>query len=93
MSKKWLGISLLSGIISSFFIGVFFKWIEKTSGIKVYTLLLNIDFIPVINQVKFPEAIEFSFHMIVSTVLTIILYWLFQYLHWGNRNVLFSELV
>ena len=36
------------------------------TGYKVYTLLLNIDYIPILNEFKFPEVVEVIFHLIVS---------------------------
>ena len=40
---------------------------------KVYTLLLNVDYIPFVNQFNFPEIVEVSFHLIVSIVLSVCL--------------------
>lgn len=73
--KKSLSISsMVAGLISGVIIGVFFKVIEMKTNVKVYTLLLNIDFIPILNRIHFSESIEFIFHLIVSILLTLILY-------------------
>lgn len=64
---------ILPGIISGIFLGIFLKVIELTTKINVYTLLLNVDYIPIINQVKFPEIIEFLFHLIISVLVAVFL--------------------
>lgn len=57
---------LISGAVSGLALGFFLKAVEYSFGDLVYTLLLNVDFIPVINQVIWPEWMEFLFHLIVS---------------------------
>jgi len=64
---------ILDGIIAGLVLTIFFKVIQFTTGYKVYTLLLNIDYIPVLKHFKFPEVIEVAFHLVVSVVLMIIL--------------------
>ncbi|KAA0548078.1 hypothetical protein FZW96_10125 [Bacillus sp. BGMRC 2118] len=61
-------IGLTSGII----LGLFLKFVQHFSGIKVYTLLLNVDFIPIIGTVQWSELTEFSFHLCVSILLGVI---------------------
>ncbi len=53
------------GIVAGCVLGVFLKIVEQTTGEKVYTLLLNVDFIPHIPQ-PLPEPIEFVLHVLVS---------------------------
>lgn len=55
-----------SGILSGFILGCFLMLIEFMTGKKVYTLLLNVDFIPLFNRVIWPEWMEFLFHLIIS---------------------------
>ena len=61
------------GMIAGLVLTLFFKVIHSMTGYKVYTLLLNIDYIPILNEFKFPEVVEVIFHLIVSVVLSIVL--------------------
>lgn len=69
---KWWH-SLLLGIISGCILGFFLKWIQFATGSLVYTLLLNIDFVPFL-PAQLPEWIEFSLHLFVSIVIA----WLYS---------------
>jgi hypothetical protein len=64
------------GIISGLILGLILKMIEGLTNQKVYTLLLNIDFIPLLGAIKWPETVEFIFHLIVSWFLGLIFYYL-----------------
>lgn len=76
-----LGIrkSILYGVVSGILLTIMLKLIEILTLYKVYTLLLNVDYIPFINQFAFPEIIEVSFHIIVSIILSVCLYILITY--------------
>lgn len=64
-----------AGVVSGILLGLFLKLVEHHTHIRVYTLLLNVDYIPVLNQFLLPELIEFSLHLLVSVWLgTILLY-------------------
>ncbi|WP_226658474.1 hypothetical protein [Pseudalkalibacillus hwajinpoensis] len=63
---------LLAGAISGIALGFFLKGIEAVTGKLVYTLLLNIDFIPVIGQINWPEWIEFVFHLFISLIIGVV---------------------
>src|SRR5699024_12440590 len=78
MEKRFLLFGFLSGIISGAIIGVLFNVIESITGVKVYRLLVNIYFIAIVGEIQFSEGIEFLFHLIVSVILTYILFRLFQ---------------
>ncbi len=80
---------LLIGIATSFVLGFFLKMIENLTNLKVYTLLLNIDFIPIIGEIDFPEWIEFSFHMIISIILAFIFNYLVLKNKWNWQGILF----
>ncbi|WP_313237144.1 hypothetical protein [Sporosarcina ureae] len=66
------------GIITGIFLAVFLKALQSITGHKVYTLLLNVDYIPIIKEYAFPEVIEVFFHLIVSVVLCIMLVMLYN---------------
>lgn len=61
------GYGLIGGLILTFL----FKWIESSTGEKVYTFLLNIDYIPVVGDIVFPEWVEVVFHLVVSVAVAI----------------------
>ncbi|PIC76587.1 hypothetical protein CSV74_09845 [Sporosarcina sp. P19] len=66
------------GIVTGIFLAAFLKSVQSLTGHKVYTLLLNVDYIPIIKEYAFPEVIEVFFHLIVSVVLCIILAMLYD---------------
>ena len=71
LNRKSIQKAGLYGLLSGIFLAVFFKIIERATHLKVYTLLLNVDYIPVINQYHFPEIIEVAFHLVISILLSI----------------------
>lgn len=88
-----ISASIISGVI----FGLLLKMIEQSMDIKVYTLLLNIDYLLVLKGFQFAEWIEFSFHLIISMLIAFILEWLLYRFNWSNRqillNVLLSQLI
>src|SRR5699024_5788742 len=80
---------LIVGILTSFVLGFFLKILELITDLKVYTLLLNIDFIPILGNINFPEWIEFSFHIIILVILTYIFYYFVVKNNWRWQNILF----
>ncbi|MGC5776215.1 hypothetical protein [Paenibacillus pabuli] len=68
---------ILTGIFSGFVLGFFLKAIEASTDEKVYTLLLNIDFVPWLPP-TFPEYIEFALHLVVSIVIGAFYIWWVQ---------------
>jgi len=69
----------LVGIVAGLILGLFLKWMEALSGLKVYTLLLNVDYIPFLN---FNEFGDFVLHMLVSIPLAIVLLFLVAFFGW-----------
>ncbi|KIL47577.1 hypothetical protein [Jeotgalibacillus campisalis] len=65
----------LIGLLSGILLGFILKGMEIASSLKVYTLLLNIDFIPVAGDILWPEWAEFLFHLLVAVILGIIFYY------------------
>ncbi|MGD6841869.1 hypothetical protein ACQCVH_05040 [Bacillus infantis] len=62
--------ALASGAGAGILLGLFLKAAETLTGMKVYVLLLNIDFIPVLGDYRWSEASEFSFHLLFSLLLS-----------------------
>ena len=83
------GRILLVGLVSGLVLNYYFKFIEWLTGDKVYTLLLNVDYFPILKNYTFPEWIEISFHMVVSFALAFIYAWLWK--RW-NKPFLYTVL-
>ena len=79
LTKRGLQIAVLYGLVSGLFLAALLKIVEYITHFKVYTLLLNVDYIPYINTFIFPELVEVGFHLIVSIALAICLYLLIVY--------------
>lgn len=72
MTFKQIGLGSFIGLISGTFLGLFLKWVQSLTGIKVYVLLLNVDFIPMFTSRNLPEWLEFLFHILISCVIGVI---------------------
>lgn len=62
-----------AGIAAGILLGLCLKIIEHITTLKVYTLLLNVDYVPVLKELKLPELIEFALHLVISVLLSILL--------------------
>ena len=96
MKKHLKGISLASiyGLIGGFVLTFLFKWIESMTGEKVYIFLLNVDYIPIIGNIVFPEWIEVSFHLLVSIAVALGFYIMYQLRpHWKKRAIAICTIV
>ncbi|MCI2253238.1 hypothetical protein L2D08_02530 [Domibacillus sp. PGB-M46] len=60
----------MAGTAGGIVLGFFLKTAEWLTGKKVYTLLLNVDFIPLLNRIAWPEWMEFFFHLLLSFSIT-----------------------
>ncbi|WP_348519848.1 hypothetical protein [Bacillus sp. 165] len=79
---------LFTGLFSGILLGFILKIMETLSSIKVYRLLLNIDFIPFIGSVDWPEYAEFMFHLLVSLCIGITFVYMVEYIWKGNQYLL-----
>ncbi|MGE7919263.1 hypothetical protein ACQKM9_09960 [Viridibacillus sp. NPDC093762] len=68
--KDFLIKSIIAGTIAGLFLGFLFKYVEVTFNIRVYTLLLNIDFIPILGKYNYPETVEFLLHLLIAVGLS-----------------------
>lgn len=80
---KGLWIGFWSGLI----LGLLLKWMQAVTGVRNYELLLNVDFIPLVNQVNWSELTEFVFHLIISLVIGIVYVYIAK-----RRNYTFGQL-
>lgn len=76
-SNLRLGNRLLAyagvGLITGIWLGIVFKVIQNLSGHRVYRLLLNADYVPVLKEFRLTEGIEFAIHVGISIALCIVL--------------------
>jgi hypothetical protein len=90
MLRKILWHGLLAGVLTGVVMGFVFKGVESLTGVKVYTLLLNVDFVPFLSQ-PLPEWLEFGLHLIVSVVIAIVfLFLLNRFTAIAKRPILFG---
>lgn len=71
MLKRLIWIGIITGSI----FGFLFLFIEKFTNKKVYTLLMNVDYFPLIKDWNLHEIIEFALHLIVSVIVVFIIYY------------------
>ncbi|WP_153733102.1 hypothetical protein [Sporosarcina obsidiansis] len=72
MKATWIGI--ISGVI----LALFLKVVQSITDHQVYTLLLNVDYIPIVKEYQFPEVVEVLFHLIVSVILCTVFVFLYD---------------
>lgn len=68
MIKKGLWIGTATGFLLGLILWIF----EYTTGKRVYTLLLNVDFIPVMGSIDWPIYMEWLFHLIIAWSIAIV---------------------
>ncbi|MEY8744272.1 hypothetical protein [Paenibacillus tundrae] len=66
-----------TGVLSGLVIGFLLKVIQSFTGIGVYTLLLNVDFVPGLPP-TLPEFVEFGLHLVVSICIGAFYIWWVQ---------------
>lgn len=84
---------ILSGFVSGIFLGLFLKVIEVMSGVKVYTLLLNVDYIPILKNYSFPEFVEFLLHLIISVIVAAALFSIIKKYQWAQKQMVFRTIL
>jgi len=72
MTFRQIGSGTIIGLVSGTLLGLFLKWMQVLTGIKVYVLLLNVDFIPGFGNKDLPEWMEFLFHLVISCVIGVV---------------------
>ena len=72
MSRK-IFYTLVYSLIAGIFLGLFMKWLQDVTGYKVYTLLMNVDYIPILKEYIFPAWVEFMFHLIIAVILAYVI--------------------
>ncbi|MFD2670368.1 hypothetical protein [Marinicrinis sediminis] len=75
--RSWLVQILTVGTISGLLLGSVLYIAQRLSGDSVFTLLMNVDYIPVLRQTVGILWIEWVLHLIVSVVLTGVIWTLY----------------
>ena len=68
-------------------------FMERLTNLKVYTLLMNIDYVPILNRYKFSAWVGFSFHLIICVILTFFLAFLALRLQWRSKEILLYTII
>lgn len=71
---RQIGRLILIGVSSSLVLGALLKTIQIITGKKVYVLLLNVDYFPILKDIQLSDFVEFLLHVLVSIILVFILY-------------------
>lgn len=66
------------GIISGLFLGAFLWVVQIITTKNVYTLLINVDYIPVLKEWNMHPITELVLHLIVSVIVVFLLYAIFK---------------
>ena len=72
--SKLLGIGIISGLILGSMLGI----IQRFTNKKVYLLLMNVDYIPIVKDWNVGPVMGFIFHLIVSVALVFVLYYVLK---------------
>lgn len=75
-----------AGIVSGIFLGLIMKLVEYITGLKVYTLLLNVDYVPVLRNYEITELGEFALHLVISIILAIAIQEYLQKKEWDTSK-------
>lgn len=75
------------GIVTGIAFGFVLKGLQAMTGKKVYTLLLNVDYIPWFRDRVFNELEEFSFHVIISVIVVFVFYWLLKKMRLSHKII------
>lgn len=75
-----------SGITSGLFLGLSLKFVEYLTHLKVYTLLLNVDYVPVLKNYEIGEVGEFGLHLLISILLAILVHIYLLKKDWGLKR-------
>jgi hypothetical protein len=82
LNSTQIGKATLAGIVSGIFLGLILKLVEYVTGLKVYTLLLNVDYVPVLRNYETTELGEFVLHLMISIMLALTLQSYLQTKEW-----------
>ncbi len=67
---------------------VFHEMAARCTGYKVYTLLMNVDYIPILKEYIFPAWVEFMFHLIIAVILAYVIVWVAWKKHYTRKQLI-----
>ncbi len=70
-----MGKGALIGLLAGTLLGLVLKAFQLLTDIGVYTLLLNVDFLPFFGSILWPEWMEFLFHLIIAVIIGMLYGW------------------
>ncbi|MCI1773978.1 hypothetical protein V4V36_18085 [Paenibacillus lautus] len=89
MRSTWKLIGpVWAGIAAGILLGLFLKIIEHITSLGVYTLLLNVDYVPLLKELKLSELVEFALHLAISILLSIALAIFLKQKNWSRGRSL-----
>ncbi|SIS47700.1 hypothetical protein SAMN05421687_105135 [Salimicrobium flavidum] len=77
-------IGMWIGTIAGAALGAFLYGIEKLTGLSVYTLLINVDFIPVVRHAMGNPFLELLLHFVVSWTIGVVFVYLLD--RWNKQK-------
>ncbi|WP_235533180.1 hypothetical protein [Paenibacillus sp. Leaf72] len=80
---RTLALAAAVGAVAGVLLGLYMKAVQQLTGETVYTLLLNVDYIPLLNELALSELGEFALHLVVSALVGIGLALFFRSVRWS----------
>ena len=93
MNKQLIFQACMAGLLAGFLLGFLLKFVQEASGLLVYTLLMNVDYIPVLKHFQFPEWIEFSFHLIISVAIGLLVMVIAVKQNWPSQWLFYYTII
>jgi len=84
--SKLLGIGIISGLILGGILGI----VQQFTNKKVYLLLMNVDYIPIVKDWNVGPVMGFMFHLIVSVAIVFVLYYVLKKKTGSKNSNLYS---
>ena len=83
-NNRSIFLAIYIGLMNGILLGLILKFIERFTGVGVYTLLLNVDFIPFIGTIQWTEPMEFLFHIFISIIIAFVFVKIVHYFQIGT---------
>lgn len=89
---RTLALAAAAGAGAGLLLGLYMKAVQQLTGQTVYTLLLNVDYIPLLNELALSELWEFALHLFVSALVGIGLALFFRIVRWPSVRQTYSAM-
>src|SRR5690625_7939917 len=84
--SKLLGIGITSGLILGGVLGI----VQQFANKKVYLLLMNVHYIPIVKDWNVGPVTGIIFHLIVTIALVVVLYYVFKKLKLHKKIAIYN---